>query len=495
MLSWIGWMHPHMPWDASVLMVGRLDQNGQIVESTVKIVAGVLHPSDYKSEAESIFQPMWLSDSTLHFVSDRAEGSGWWNIYTAVLHEDNWTVEPVCPMEAEFGQAQWQFGLSTYAISNGKIIAASLANGLWSLGQIVAGSYEVFALPYTNISCVHAMGDYVLFVGASADTAPVVVLLSAIDPNKSPIIVRRGCSEQFEGFISVPQPLDFPTGPVIARGENVTDEYESSRTIAHALYYAPTNRNYNGPADSRPPLIVRAHGGPTGITTSALNLQLQYFTSRGFAVLDVNYRGSTGFGRTYRDMLYGNWGKADVEDLVCGARSLVERGLADPRRLIAIGGSAGGYTTLAALTFYDTFSAGASLYGVSDLLALAGETHKFESRYLDRLVGKLPECEELYKKRSPLANAEKLGCPCIFLQGLDDKVVPPNQAEAMVEALAIKGVPVAYVPFAGEGHGFRAKENICRSLESQLAFFGKVLGFEPADSLPLLDIKNLTVNK
>ncbi|MBT3400906.1 MAG: S9 family peptidase, partial [Rhodospirillaceae bacterium] len=241
----------------------------------------------------------------------------------------------------------------------------------------------------------------------------------------------------------------------------------------------------------RPPLIVRGHGGPTGATSPSFSLAIQFWTSRGFAVLDVNYRGSTGFGRGYREALYGRWGEADVDDMVRGAEHLVASGQADPARLAIRGGSAGGYTALAALAFRDTFSGGASLYGIGDLMTLARDTHKFESRYLDLLIGPLPETEQLYRDRSPIEHVDALNCPVIFLQGEDDKVVPPNQAEAMVDALDAKGIPVAYVLFEGEGHGFRKAENVSRALESELGFYGRIFGFTPADDLPALDIRNL----
>ena len=282
------------------------------------------------------------------------------------------------------------------------------------------------------------------------------------------------------GYLSTPEPIAYPT---------------SNGATAHAFYYPPRNADFRAPEGARPPLIVRGHGGPTAASSSALSLAIQFWTSRGFAVLDVNYRGSTGFGRPYREALYGQWGVADVDDVVAGAEALVARGLVDPERLAIRGGSAGGYTTLAALTFRDCFSAGASQYGIGDLMALAGDTHKFESRYLDRLVGSLPDSEALYRERSPINFTDGLDCPVIFLQGLDDKVVPPNQAEAMVAALDAKGLPVAYVAFEGEGHGFRRAENVKRALEAELVFYGRIFGFTPAGDLPPLDIRNLPLDQ
>jgi dipeptidyl aminopeptidase/acylaminoacyl peptidase len=268
-----------------------------------------------------------------------------------------------------------------------------------------------------------------------------------------------------KGYLSTPEPIDFATG-------------SGEETIAHAFYYPPRNEDVKLP-EGPPPLIVRGHGGPTGAASPAFSLAIQYWTSRGFAVLDVNYRGSTGWGRPYREALYGQWGVADVEDVVKGAEAMVARGLADPSRLAIRGGSAGGYTVLAALAFHDTFTAGCSLYGIGDLEALATDTHKFESRYLDQLIGPYPERRDLYRARSPIHHTESLAAPVIFFQGLDDKVVPPNQAEAMVAALQAKNVPVAYIPFEGEGHGFRKAENIRRALDGELSFYGQIWGFEP----------------
>ena len=277
------------------------------------------------------------------------------------------------------------------------------------------------------------------------------------------------------GYLSEPEAIEFPT----------------TQGTAHAFFHPPNNRDYTGPEDERPPLLVLSHGGPTGATGSGLRLDIQYWTSRGFAVLDVNYRGSTGFGRAYRQQLAGQWGVADVDDCVFGAQYLVDQGLVDDKRLAIRGGSAGGYTTLCALTFRDIFAAGASHYGICDLEALTKDTHKFESRYLDRLVGPYPECRELYRERSPIHWVEKLSCPVIFFQGLEDKVVPPSQAEAMVGALRAKGIPVAYLPFEGEQHGFRRAENVKRALEAELWFYSKVFGFDIADPVEPVHIENL----
>jgi dipeptidyl aminopeptidase/acylaminoacyl peptidase len=330
-------------------------------------------------------------------------------------------------------------------------------------------------VPYTDISAPQWVGDKLVFIGSSATSASSIVLFDPATGDTE--ILRTALSVDLDpAFFSVPEPVTFDT---------------AGGAQAYGFYYPPRSATHAADPDERPPLIVRGHGGPTGQTSPSFSLAIQYWTSRGFAVLDVNYRGSTGFGRAYREALYGQWGSADVDDMVYGAKHLVSAGRADPDRLAIRGGSAGGYTALAALAFRDAFSAGASLYGIGDLMTLARDTHKFESRYLDLLIGPLPETEALYRDRSPIEHVDALNCPVIFLQGADDKVVPPNQAEAMVDALDAKGIPVAYVLFEGEGHGFRKAGNVSRALESELAFYGRVFAFEPADALPVLEIRNL----
>ena len=295
--------------------------------------------------------------------------------------------------------------------------------------------------------------------------------------NGASVALRESAPRAFgEDRVSIAQAIAFPTG---------------DGALAHAFYYPPCNPDFRGPDHEQPPLIVIGHGGPTGATSATLSLPLQYWTSRGFAVLDVNYRGSTGFGRAYRELLKERWGIADVEDCINGARHLADSGRADGARLIIRGSSAGGYTTLAALTFHDDFSAGASYYGVSDLETLARDTHKFESRYLDSLIGAYPAQRDRYVERSPINAVEQLSCPVIFFQGLDDAVVPPSQAEDMVDALRSKGLPVAYLAFEGEQHGFRKAETIERTLQAELHFYARVFGFSPACKAPELVIDNL----
>jgi dipeptidyl aminopeptidase/acylaminoacyl peptidase len=318
-------------------------------------------------------------------------------------------------------------------------------------------------------------GDRVLMVAGAAARTESVAMVDAGAGTCS--VLRESAPREFdESYVSTPEAIEFATGD----GE-----------LAHAFYYPPRNPDYRAPDDERPPLIVIGHGGPTASTSATLNLRLQFWTSRGFALLDVNYRGSTGYGRAYRESLAGRWGIADVEDCINGARHLAGTRRADGSRLVIRGGSAGGYTTLAALAFHDVFAAGASYYGVSDLETLAKDTHKFESRYLDRLIGPYPEERDRYLARSPIHAVERLSCPVIFFQGLEDEVVPPSQAERMVEALRAKGIAVAYLAFEGEQHGFRKAETIERTLQSELCFYARVFGFEPADDLPELTIDNL----
>ena len=458
-LAWLTWDHPDMPWDGASLWVANRAADGSL--SDVTHVAGC--------SGESVFQPEWHPDGRLIFVSDP---KGWWNLCALDNHE----VVVLAERHAEFGLPQWVFGMRTYdVLPGGDIVCAYVQDGTWQLACLSGGLLKDIETPYTDISSVRAFGGQVAFIGASAREGSSIVRCDPATGNTE-VVARASTASPPASELSVPEAISFET---------------ANGATAYGLFYAPQNAAFEGPADERPPLILRGHGGPTGSTSAALSLAIQYWTNRGFAVLDVNYRGSTGFGRAYREALYGQWGVADVEDMVAGANYLVAEGKADPARLAIRGGSAGGYTALAALTFADVFSAGASLYGIGDLMTLARDTHKFESRYLDRLIGPLPEDEAVYLARSPINHVEGLNCPVLFLQGEDDKVVPPNQAEAMVAALDGKGIPVAYVLFSGEGHGFRKAENVTRALEAELAFYGRVFGFVPADDLPGLEIRNL----
>lgn len=460
-LAWLAWRHPSMPWDETELWVAELDDDGRPRAS--RRVAG--------GAGVSIFQPEWSPDGVLHFVSDR---SGWWNLHRL----DGDAIVPLCPMEAEFGLPQWAFGMRTYAFAGARDLICTYAErGEWRLARLAAdsGRLEPLGLPFVSYAGLVAAGGRAFFVGGAAASPPALVELDLASGAHA--IVRRAASIDLDpGYVSVAQAIEFPT---------------SGGRTAHGFYYPPRNRDHEAPPGELPPLRVRSHGGPTSATDGAFKLAIQYWTSRGFAVLDVNYGGSTGYGRPYRERLLGQWGVVDVEDCVAGARHLAARGLADPRRLTISGGSAGGYTTLCALVFHDAFAAGASHYGIGDLAALAADTHKFESRYTDALIAPLPEGEALYRARSPLQHADRLARPVIFFQGLDDRVVPPNQAEAMVAALRAKGLPVAYVPFPGEQHGFRKAENIVRALEAELDFFAQILGFTLAEPVEPVTIENL----
>ena len=463
-LAWLAWNHPNMPWDGCELWIGKFDYGGAIVDQ--RLIAG--------GPRESIFQPEWSPDGGLHFVSDR---TGWWNIYRA---DEHGSVENLCEMEAEFGVPQWIFGLSTYAFESAeKIVCTFAERGIWRLGSIDTRARELeldrIEVPYTDIGYLCAAQGRAVF-RAGSPNASVAIMEMDLASRETKVLQRANKIQIDPGYISEPQPIEFPT--------------ENGLT-AHGFFYLPKSSDFHGPANEKPPLLVKSHGGPTSAAVASLQLGIQYWTSRGIAVLDVNYGGSTGYGRAYRERLNGAWGIVDVDDCVNGAKFLAARGEVDGNRLMIDGGSAGGYTTLCALTFRDDFKAGASHYGVSDLEALELDTHKFESRYSDTLIGPYPERRDLYVERSPINFTDRLSCPVIFFQGLEDKVVPPNQAEMMVEALRKKGVPVAYVAFEGEQHGFRRAENIKRSLDGELYFYSRVFGFELADEVEPVLIENL----
>src|SRR5712691_794237 len=461
-LGWLQWNHPNMPWDGCELWTGEFATDGSIAGK--QLVAGAID--------ESIFQPEWSPDGTLYFVSDR---TGWWNIYRTKADE---AIECVCEMEAEFGAPQWVFGLSTYAFESADRIVCTFAEqGIWRLGLIDTRrrKLERIETPYTEISFVRAAPGRAVF-RAGSPTEPFSIIEMDLATRKTKVLQRAGNLNLDAGYISEPQPIEFPT--------------ENGLT-AYGFFYPPKNRDFAAPANDKAPLLVKSHGGPTSATIAVLMPSIQYWTSRGVAVLDVNYGGSTGYGRAYRERLNGAWGVVDVDDCCNGAKFLAARGEVDVNRLMIDGGSAGGYTTLCALVFRDAFKAGASYYGVSDLEALEKDTHKFEARYSDSLIGPYPERRDLYVARSPINFAANLACPVIFFQGLEDKVVPPNQAEMMVAALRQKGVPVAYVAFEGEQHGFRRAENIKRALDGELYFYSRVFGFDLAETVEPVPIENL----
>lgn len=461
-LSWICWNHPNMPWDGTELWTASINADGTL--GTPEKIAGGLE--------ESIFQPEWSPDGTLIFIGDR---TGWWNFYR--WNPSAGTVEPLCEKAAEFGLPLWVFGMSTYGFAGNKIICSYTENGLSQFASLDLTSLELSPIetPYTSIAGLQVCSDHAVFNGGSA-TEPSAIVKYDFKTQQFEVLRRASELKIDSGYLSTPEAIEFPT---------------ENNLTAHALYYAPKNKDYTAPEGERPPMLVKSHGGPTASTSASFNLGIQYWTSRGFAVLDVNYGGSTGYGRAYRERLKGAWGIVDVDDCANGAKYLAEQGKVDGDRLVIAGGSAGGYTTLCALTFRDTFKAGASYYGVSDLKALAEDTHKFESRYLDGLIGAYPERADLYDERSPISAVDRLSCPVIFFQGDEDRIVPPNQAEMMVNALERKGLPVAYVLFQGEQHGFRKAENIKRALDGEFYFYSQVFRFEPADKIEPVSIANL----
>jgi dipeptidyl aminopeptidase/acylaminoacyl peptidase len=427
--------------------------------------------------SEAIFQPEWSPDGVLYFVSDR---TGWWNLYRWRQGRS----EAMCDMQAEFGLPQWVFRMSTYAFAAADRILCTYTqngtctqNGTWYLARLDTTIRRLtpIATPYTAIASLRAGPTCAVFL-AGSPTMPVSVVQLDLVTGAATVLRQAQTLDIDAGYVSLPRALTFPT--------------EQGR-LANGFYYAPTKRDFVAPADERPPLIVLSHGGPTSATSTVLNLTVQYWTSRGFGVLEVNYGGSTGYGRAYRERLKGQWGVVDVDDCVNGARYLVEQGEVDGNRLIIRGGSAGGYTTLAALTFRNVFKAGASYYGISDLEALERDCHKFESRYNHSLIGPYPEAAELYRQRSPIHFTDRLSCPMILFQGREDKVVPPNQAEMMFAAVRAKGLPVAYILFDGEQHGFRRAENIKRALDAELYFYARIFGFQLADPVEPVHIANL----
>ena len=461
LLAWLTWNHPNMPWDGTELWLGRLNADGSIIEKQ-KIAGG---------DHESICQPEWSFGGDLYFVSDR---TGWWNLNRRNQNE----IEPLCSMQAEFGQPHWVFGTSLYGFASEKSIVCSYAkDGRDYLAtiNIETKALKPIETPFTAISQTHCAGDQVIFIGASPRLSSSIVSYR-LHTRDFEILRRSRESEVDASFISEPQPIEFPT--------------ENGLT-AYGYFYRPKNPEYTAQRHEKPPLVVISHGGPTSSSSASLKYSIQYWTSRGIAVLDVNYGGSSGYGRAYRERLNEKWGVVDVDDCINGARHLVARGEVDPNRLAIRGGSAGGYTTLCALTFRNSFTAGASHYGVSDLEALAKDTHKFESRYLDRLIGPYPDRRDVYLERSPIHFTERLNCPMILFQGLEDKVVPPDQSEKMFQAVLAKKLPVAYLTFEGEQHGFRKAENIKRVLEAELYFYGKIFHFEPADRIEPVHIENL----
>jgi dipeptidyl aminopeptidase/acylaminoacyl peptidase len=498
-LAWLSWDHPSMPWDETELWVAELTAAGGLAAE--RRVAG--------GPGESVVQPAWSPEGLLHFVSDR---SGWWNLYriedeaaaaAAAAERDQGGPLPATPLatlEAEFAKPSWLFGMQNYAfLPDGRLLVFWSQDGVDRLGVVAAEPTAASTLTpipcaFTAFGSLALLPDGIALLGASPTQGPTVALLDVASGEL--IEVRRGSSVVIDPrYISAPEAIEFPTsyddgsvtGPLL-------DELKAAggSLSAYALYYPPANADFAAPEDERPPLLVISHGGPTSATEAVFSLAIQFWTSRGIAVVDVNYGGSTGHGRAYRERLKGNWGIVDTVDCINAARHLAARGDVDPARLAVRGGSAGGYTTLNALTRHRFFAAGASLFGLADLeMFVSGGTHKFESQYLIGLVGPYPEKADVYRERSPIHHVDDIACPVILLQGLEDAIVPPAQAELIVEALRRKGLPYAYLAFAGEQHGFRRAENIIRSLEAELYFYGKVFGFAPADEIAPVTIENL----
>jgi dipeptidyl aminopeptidase/acylaminoacyl peptidase len=458
-LAWISWDHPAMPWDDTVLTVRDLGTG----EDTV--VAG--------GPGESVMEPRWLPDGTLHFISDR---TGWWNLY-------RWTpggsVKPAVVLDAEIGVPGSALGTARYAtLPDGRTVFARWSGGLDGLAVAAAdGTVTDLDLPFTVIRAVRATGTgEVVVLAGSPTTEPGVYAVTGEGAVRT---LREPRDTGIDpGYLSVPEAIDFPSG----------------ERVSHALFYPPANPAHTGPDGSGPPLIVIVHGGPTASAAPVLSLGVQYWTSRGFAVVDVNYAGSTGFGRAYRDELRGTWGVLDVADCLAAARWLAAEGRVDGEKLLIRGGSAGGYTVLAALVREDTpFAAGTDMFGIADLEALAADTHKFESRYLDQLIGPYPEARDVYVDRSPIHRVDAFARPLLVLQGADDPVVPPNQSELIVDALRARKVPVAYLLFEGEQHGFRRADSIRRSLDAELSFYSRIFGFPlpPGEVIEPVEVENL----
>jgi dipeptidyl aminopeptidase/acylaminoacyl peptidase len=466
-IAFLAWDLPWMPWDGCELFVAELGEDGSI--GTPSLVSG-------RDGEESIWQPEWSPGGDLVFASDR---SGWWNLERirdgerAALH----------PAEAEFGYPAWVFGGSSYAfVDDGSVVCAYERDGRTWFGVLDPdeGTLEPLDLPHDawwSTPYLVAEGSTVVFVAGSATIPTQLVALDV--RRRETTVLRTSLDVPVDAsYFSVPRAIEFPT--------------EAGLT-AHALHYPPKSHEFVAPDGERPPLIVLSHGGPTGAATPAFDLQTQFWTTRGFAVVDVNYGGSTGYGRAYRERLNGQWGVVDLADCINAARYLAERGEADPSRFLIAGGSAGGYTTICALTFTDVFAAGASYFGIADLEPTPdGHTHKFELRYEHTLLGPYPEAAEIFRERSPINFVDRLSTPMLVLQGTDDEVVPQEQAELIVGALRERGVPHAYLLFEGEGHGFRKAENIVASLEAELSFYAQILGLELGDDIPELAVEHLS---
>ena len=448
-LAWLAWDHPHMPWRGARLWLADFSADGDVVSA--RVLAG-------DGDGASVSQPAWAPDGSLWFVH---EPDGWWNLHRF----DAGGVRCMLPMAAEFAQPHWTFGNRCYGFdAGGGVVCGYVRDGRWRLGRLHDGQFTALPEVVEDLGSMAVGGQRVLLLGGGARQPESVISFDLASGARR--VLRSGAELPLDdSWLAAPSAIEFPSGA----GEQ-----------AHGLYYAPCNPDHALPAGELPPLIVTAHGGPTGAASRALDARVRFWTSRGLAVLDLDYRGSTGYGRAYRDSLAGRWGVADVEDAVAGARHLAANGCVDGARMAIRGSSAGGYLALAAVTFHEVFAAAAVWYGISDLEVLARDTHKFESRYLEWLIGPWPERADLYRQRSPIHHAARIRCPLLVLQGLDDRVVPPNQAAMLVETVRANAGEVDYETFEGEGHGFRRAETLRACLARELAFYGRVFGFEGA---------------
>jgi len=460
-LAWITWDHPRMPFDGTELHVATFGQDGTLADE--RTVAG--------GETESVVDPQWSPEGDLLFVSDR---TGWWNLYS--LRGDH--MRPLAPTEGEFSEPWWVFARERYAfLPDGRIacVVTRAARDSLELLDLATGRLEPVDLPYSVYAGLRGEGDRLVAVAGSS-TEPLAIIGYDVATGDLEQIAQSSSAEVDDAYVSRARAIEFPS---------------AGGATGHAFFYPPRNPDYEAAPGEKPPLVVSVHGGPTAHSDDALDLEIQYLTSRGIAVVDVNYGGSTGYGRAYRDRLLGQWGIVDLEDCVAAARYLADQGEVDGARMLIEGGSAGGYTTLLAQATCDAFAAGISYFGVADLELLFTDTHKFELHYDHSLVGPYPESKETWQERSPINHAEDISAPLLLHQGLDDKVVPPSQAEAIVAALERRGVPFAYLAYEGEGHGFRRADSRRRALEADLAFMARVFGFTPADELAPLEIENL----
>jgi dipeptidyl aminopeptidase/acylaminoacyl peptidase len=468
LLAWISWDHPNMPWDGTALWMAEVGENGALMKH--RKIAG--------ADDESVMQPVWSPNGDLLFISDRL---GWWNIYA--LPNPTKNLNPVALFEknSDFATPQWVFGLSNYCFTGERTLAATFfENGKWQLALIqldaLSKTKNTTLIPsdLTEMGYLTTNGSKIAMVAGSPTQQSAVVDLK-LDDLSFEVVKASNPAPIAQRYTSIPKAIEFPS---------------ERNLIANAYFYPPYNEDYVAPEGELPPLLLTVHGGPTSASSNSLDLAIQYWTSRGFAVMDVNYAGSSNYGRQYRQRLTLNWGLVDLEDCQNAAKFAARQGWVDPKRMAITGGSAGGYTALCALTFSDVFAAGSSHYGVSNLETLLHDTHKFESRYLDRIVGPYPAYKQIYQNRSPINNVEKLSRPIIFFQGLDDKVVPPAQTETMVAAMRSRKIPFSYLSYEGEGHGFRKAENIRRTIDAEFLFYSKIFGFEPAESLEAIEIEN-----